>query len=111
MEKIFLYFKRFLALVLCGFFGILSVDWIVGLFSFCIGFSYRGAFFPEVWGFVQHLFTWMPERTITRFFAGLFVALLTFTIPITISCLSFNWLSRLLFPKKHEIHDSEEEIG
>jgi len=100
MKKGFLIFKRVFALLLCGFFALLTLDWVVGLVAFCIGSPYRGAFFPEVWGAVQHLFTWMPERTLTRFVIGVVVAILTFIVPIVISYLSFKWLDRLLARKK-----------
>ena len=102
MKKFLLYFKRVLALFICGFFALVALDWIVGLFAFCMGSPYRGAFFAEVWGITQHLFTWMPKQTLTRFILGLFVAIITFAMPILVSYLSFKWFDRSLIKKRWE---------
>ena len=101
MRKFFLNLKRVLALLISGFFALVALDWVAGIFAFCIGSSYRGAFFPEVWGVIQHLFTWMPEHTLTRFVVGVVVAILTFVAPAVISWFSFHWFGKLL-TKKNE---------
>ena len=99
LGKSFLLVKKIFALFLCGFFTLLTLDWLVGLFAFFIDSPYRGAFFPEVWSITQLLFTWMPEHTLTRYVVGIFVGILTFGVPMCVVYLSFSWLGRLLTKK------------
>jgi hypothetical protein len=99
MKNIVKYSKRFFAAASCGFFAILWIDWLLGLIASCIDSPFRGAFFNEVWGITQNLFTWIPGPSLTRLVAWFVVGCLTFSLPALLSYLSFRWFDRLLSKK------------
>ena len=80
---------------MCLLFGILSIDWF--LFTGCayvLHCPYRGAFFPEVWGVMNFLFSWMPEHTFTRGVIWFLTGIVTISAPVIITLLLGFWFMR-----------------